>query len=79
MAESRNQEYSSERSQLVAMPPIATTVLGTKLGTTLLIGLNQQRHCDDGLLPLLVALPLIMAESRSVPHQFWPATTGPRF
>ena len=76
MAESRNKKYSSERNQLVAMPPIATTVLGTKLGTTLLIGLNQQRHCDDGLLPLLVALPLIMAESRAVPHRCWPATAG---
>ena len=60
----------------MAMPLIVTTVLGTKLGTTLLIGLNQQRHCDDGLLPLLIALTLIMAESRPVPHPFWPATAG---
>ena len=76
MAESRNKKYSSERNQLVAMPPIVTTVLGTKLGTTLLIGLNQQHHCHDGLLPLHVALSLIMAESRLVPHRFWPATAG---
>ena len=64
MAESRNKKYSSERNQLVAMPPIVTTVLGTELGTTLLFGLKQQHHCRDGLLPLLVTLPLIMAESR---------------
>ena len=64
MAESRNKKYSSERNQLVAMPPIVTTVLGTELGTTLLFGFKQQHHCRDGLLPLLVTLPLIMAESR---------------
>src|SRR5439155_7093477 len=46
------------------MPPIVTTVLGTELGTTLLFGFKQQHHCRDGLLPLLVTLPLIMAESR---------------
>ncbi len=57
MAESRNKKYSSERNQLVAMPPIVTTVLGTELGTRLLIGLKQQHHCRDGLLPLLVTLP----------------------
>jgi hypothetical protein len=64
VAESRNKKYSSERNQLVAMPPIVTTVLGTELGTTLLFGFKQQHHCRDGLLPLLVTLPLIMAESR---------------
>src|SRR5207248_2708043 len=52
-----NKKYSSERNQLVAMPPIVTTVLGTELGARLLIRLKQQHHCRDGLLPLLVTLP----------------------
>jgi hypothetical protein len=45
--------YSSKRNQ-PGFTPTVTTALRTELGTTLVIGVERP-HCQDGLLPLLVA------------------------